>query len=149
MGNYKDSEGKAFSQSSQESQSTEWKWSWQDEYLKWLCGYANTDGGSIYIGVNDDGYIVGAKDSKRLLEGLPNKINDKLGVLASVKVFTGRQGDNIRYGNAVPQNISSKLVNQYACGLISLDRMEETDRRYKTLAIMEKENPICIAHDGE
>ncbi|MCD8397261.1 MAG: putative DNA binding domain-containing protein [Lachnospiraceae bacterium] len=148
MDNYKDSEGKAFSQSSQESQSTEWKWSWQDEYLKWLCGYANTDGGSIYIGVNDDGYIVGAKDSTRLLEGLPNKINDKLGVLASVKVFTGRQGDNIRYGNAVPQNISSKLINQYACGLISLDRMEETDRRYKTLAIMEKENPIYIAHDG-
>lgn len=148
MNNYKDSEWKAFSQSSQESQSTEWKWSWQDEYLKWLCGYANTDGGSIYIGVNDDGYIVGAKDSKRLLEGLPNKINDKLGVLASVKVFTGRQGDNIRYGNTVPQNISSKLINQYACGLINLDQMEETDRRYRTLAILEKENPLCIAHDG-
>lgn len=147
MNNYKDSEGKAFSQSSQEPQSIEWKWSWQDEYLKWLCGYANTDGGSIYIGVNDDGYIVGVKDSKHLLEGLPNKINDKLGVLASVKVFTGRQGDNIRYGNTVPQNISSKLINQYACGLISLDRMEETDRRYRTLAILEKENPLCIAHD--
>ena len=44
---------------SQESQQTEWKWSWQDEYLKWICGYANTEGGTLFIGVNDDGYVVG------------------------------------------------------------------------------------------
>ena len=59
---------------SQESQQTEWKWSWQDEYLKWLCGYANTEGGTLYIGVNDDGYVVGIEDSKRMLESIPNKI---------------------------------------------------------------------------
>ena len=66
----------------QESQQIEWKWSWQDEFLKWLCGYANADGGTLYIGVNDDGYVVGVEDSKRMLEGLPNKINDKLGIVA-------------------------------------------------------------------
>lgn len=27
-----------------ESQSIEWKESWQDEYLKWICGYANAQG---------------------------------------------------------------------------------------------------------
>ena len=29
-----------------ESQHVEWKASWRDEYLKWICGFANTDGGS-------------------------------------------------------------------------------------------------------
>ncbi len=24
-----------------ESQNTEWKESWRDEYLKWICGFAN------------------------------------------------------------------------------------------------------------
>ena len=58
----------------EEKQTIEWKWSWDDEYLKWLCGYANVDGGTLYIGVNDDGYVVGVKDVKALLENLPNKI---------------------------------------------------------------------------
>ena len=89
----------------QESQTVEWKWTWRDEYLKWLCGYANTDGGTLYVGVNDDGYVVGLKDSASLLERLPNKINDKLGILVSMKVYTAQQGTNVRFGNDVPQNI--------------------------------------------
>ena len=36
-----------------ESQNIEYKESWRDEYLKWICGFANASGGSIYIGVND------------------------------------------------------------------------------------------------
>ena len=43
---------------SKESQNTEWKSSWQDEYLKWICGFANAQGGRIYIGKNDLGNIV-------------------------------------------------------------------------------------------
>ena len=27
-----------------ESQSTEWKSKWKDEYLEWICGYANAQG---------------------------------------------------------------------------------------------------------
>ena len=36
-----------------ESQNIEYKESWRDEYLKWICGFANAQGGRIYIGVND------------------------------------------------------------------------------------------------
>lgn len=42
-----------------ESQNTEHKESWRDEYLKWICGFANAQGGRIYIGVNDDRQVVG------------------------------------------------------------------------------------------
>ncbi len=36
-----------------ESQNVEFKESWRDEYLKWVCGFANAHGGHIYIGVAD------------------------------------------------------------------------------------------------
>ena len=38
-----------------ESQNTEWKSKWKDEYLEWICGYANAQGGKIYIGCDDEG----------------------------------------------------------------------------------------------
>jgi ATP-dependent DNA helicase RecG len=27
-----------------ESQQVEWKSTWRDEYLKWICGFANAEG---------------------------------------------------------------------------------------------------------
>ena len=59
-----------------ESQNTEWKESWRDEYLKWICGFANAQGGRIYIGTNDDGTVIGVLDSKKLLEDIPNKVRE-------------------------------------------------------------------------
>ncbi|WP_246601668.1 AlbA family DNA-binding domain-containing protein [Hymenobacter profundi] len=55
-----------------ESQNTEWKESWRDEYIKWLCGFANAQGGTLLIGVNDEGQVVGIKNSRQLLEEIPN-----------------------------------------------------------------------------
>ena len=67
-----------------ESQNIEWKESWRDEYLKWICGFANAGGGCIYIGVDDEGKVVGVQNGKRLLEEIPNKIQTNLGFLADV-----------------------------------------------------------------
>jgi hypothetical protein len=35
----------------------EWKESWRDDYLRWLCGFANADGGMLVIGRNDKGEL--------------------------------------------------------------------------------------------
>ena len=71
-----------------EHQEIEWKESWRDEYLKWLCGYANAHGGTLIIGKDDDGKVVGVQDSRRLLEDLPNKITNALGIIADVNLRT-------------------------------------------------------------
>lgn len=71
-----------------ESQNIEWKESWRDEYLKWICGFANAGGGCIYIGVDDEGKVVGAQNGKRLLEEIPNKIQTNLGFLADVNLLS-------------------------------------------------------------
>jgi len=67
-----------------ESQTTEFKTSWRDEYLKHLCAFANTQGGSLFIGVGDDGSVVGAKECKKLLEDIPNKAINYLGIIVDV-----------------------------------------------------------------
>lgn len=71
-----------------ESQNIEWKESWRDEYLKWICGFANAQGGKIYIGTNDDGTVIGAQDSKKLMEEIPNKVRDVLGIIVDVNLLT-------------------------------------------------------------
>lgn len=71
-----------------ESQLLEWKESWRDEYLKWICGFANAEGGMLVIGRDDQGMAVGAKDAKKLLEVLPNKVRDVLGIMVDVRLRT-------------------------------------------------------------
>lgn len=71
-----------------ESQNVEYKESWRDEYLKWICGFANAQGGRIYIGVTDDKKVVGLSDAKRLMEDIPNKIVNYLGVVEDVNLLT-------------------------------------------------------------
>ena len=71
-----------------ESQNIEWKESWRDDYLKWICGFANAQGGEIYIGVDDTGKVVGVQNGKRLLEEIPNKIQTNLGFLADVNLLS-------------------------------------------------------------
>lgn len=71
----------------QENQNIEWKESWRDEYLKWICGFANAEGGVIYIGKNDKGAISGVQNARKLLEDIPNKVKDILGIIVDVNLL--------------------------------------------------------------
>jgi len=71
--------------SKQENQDIEFKESWRDEYIKWICGFANAKGGKIYIGVDDSSHVVGIDNAKKLLEDIPNKVRDLLGVIVDLK----------------------------------------------------------------
>ena len=69
-----------------ENQTVEFKETWRDEYLKWICGFANAQGGKIYLGINDSGKVIGLDNSKKLLEDIPNKIRDTMGIIAEVNL---------------------------------------------------------------
>jgi ATP-dependent DNA helicase RecG len=69
-----------------EQQNIEFKESWRDEHLKAICGFANTKGGQLRIGIDDAGSPKGVKEARKLLEDLPNKIKDMLGVIPSVEI---------------------------------------------------------------
>ena len=69
-----------------EHQNMEWKESWRDEYLKWICAFANAEGGLLVIGKNDAGKTVGVPNARKLLNDLPNKIRDVLGLIVPVNL---------------------------------------------------------------
>jgi len=70
-----------------ESQNVEYKSTWHDDYLDWICGFANAQGGKIYIGKDDSGKVIGVADYKNLMEKIPNKIKNQLGITAEVNLL--------------------------------------------------------------
>jgi len=70
-----------------ENQNIEYKSAWHDDYLQWICGFANAQGGKIYIGKNDVANVVGVDDFKSLMEKLPNKIKNLMGITAEVNLL--------------------------------------------------------------
>src|SRR5665647_1039618 len=69
-----------------EQQNIEYKQSWHDEYLKWVCGFANAIGGVIYIGKDDRGIVVHLIDYVKLMEDIPNKIRNAMGIICDVQL---------------------------------------------------------------
>ncbi|MCK5538117.1 MAG: putative DNA binding domain-containing protein [Bacteroidales bacterium] len=78
-----------------EQQNIEWKQSWRDEYLKWICGFANAKGGKLFIGKDDNGKIVGVENSKRLMDDIPNKIQNHLGIICDVNLYSENENQYI------------------------------------------------------
>lgn len=70
-----------------ENQDVEFKSTWRDEYLKWICAFANTKGGALYIGVDDAGNVCGITDSHKLSEDIPNKIKNTMGLICDIKLL--------------------------------------------------------------
>ena len=96
----------------QESQNIEWKEIWKDEYIKWICGFANANGGKIFIGKNDKGEIIGLKNSKKLLEDIPNKVRDVLGIIIEVNLFNTEKGNYLEI-IIEPQPFAVNYKGQY------------------------------------
>lgn len=100
-----------------ESQHMEWKESWRDEYLKWISGFANAQGGVLIIGKNDRGDAVGAEDAEHLLESIPNKVRDILGMMVEVNLVMENHHALIEIVvEAYPYPISYKGQYHYRSG---------------------------------
>ncbi len=69
-----------------EQQNIEYKQSWHEDYLKWVCGFANAQGGIIFIGKDDNGKAVGVDDYKKLMEDIPNKVRNAMGISVEVNL---------------------------------------------------------------
>jgi len=79
-----------------ETQNMEFKPSWRDEHLKVISAFANGDGGDLIVGTDDDGKPLGVTNSKRLLEDIPNKVRNKLGIIPSVNIVESKRKEIIK-----------------------------------------------------
>jgi ATP-dependent DNA helicase RecG len=69
-----------------EHQNIEFKQNWHDDYLKWVCGFANAQGGVIFIGKDDNGNVVNVADYKKLMDEIPNKVKNSMGIMVEVNL---------------------------------------------------------------
>lgn len=95
-----------------ECQSVEYKRSWQDEYLKWICGFANAQGAVMYFGVDDDLEVYGLKNTKKLMEDIPNKIVNSMGLVVDVNLY---EQDGLEYIEVTiaPSNVPISYKGKY------------------------------------
>lgn len=99
-----------------ENHNTEYKRIWKDEYLKWVCGFANAQGGKIYIGIDDDMSDVGVTHLHQLLEDIPNKIVTMLGIVPSISHIE-RDGKDIIEIDIEQSNIPISFIKELSiCG---------------------------------
>lgn len=94
-----------------ESELLELKKEFTDDIIKEIIAFANTNGGRIIIGVDDDGEVVGVNDSKSICEKLSSKIND-----------------NIK--PSIIGLISIKVIEEENKQIISIDVLRGTNRPY-------------------
>ena len=100
-----------------ENQNIEWKSKWNNEYLEWICGFANAQGGKIYIGCDDNGNVVGLQNARKLLEDIPNKIRDAMGIVVGVNLLEKDGKEFIEIDvSPYPIGISCKGVYYYRSG---------------------------------
>ena len=92
-----------------ENQNIEYKESWRDEYLKWVSGFANAQGGRLYIGIDDKGNVCGVENAHRLSEDIPNKIVALLGIVTDVNILN-RVGKNYIEIEVAPSNIPTVIA---------------------------------------
>lgn len=95
-----------------ECQNVEFKRIWKDEYLKWICGFANAQGAVMYFGVADNHEVCGLMDSKKLLEDLPNKVVNYMGLVVDVNLY---EQDGLDYIEVViePSNVAISYKGKY------------------------------------
>jgi len=56
--------------------------------LKVISAFANSDGGKLKIDIDDNGKPIGVKHAKKLLEDIPNKARDIMGIIPDVGIKT-------------------------------------------------------------
>jgi len=96
----------------QETQNIEFKESWRDEYLRIISAFANSQGGKLFLGVKDNGDILGVNNGKKLLEDIPNKSIQFLGLTINVNLVH-RNNFNIVEVIVLPSDVPISYKGKY------------------------------------
>lgn len=109
-----------------ENQNLDFKKIWKDEFLEYVSGFANSQGGTLLIGVEDNGDIVGVTNAKKLMEDIPNKIVTTTGVVPDVSLLEENGKEYIKITIApsnTPITYKGRLYYRSGTTLQQLDGM--------------------------
>jgi ATP-dependent DNA helicase RecG len=67
-----------------EGEEVEFKRQWTDQALEDLAAFANTRGGTLFVGVDDEGQVVGVNDAEGEIQRIANTVVSRLGLAPSI-----------------------------------------------------------------
>ena len=122
-----------------ENQNIEYKQSWRDEYIKWICGFANTNGGKLVIGVGNDGRIKGLSDIaiEDAIERLETAIFDSSAPHIIPKL----------YAQCFGEKRDTLFINLNIPGETVVARAETDAHHSRATSLNDRLNPIALAID--
>ncbi len=113
-----------------ESRILEYKQSISNTFLKTVSAYANYGTGEIKFGIDDNGNVVGIKDTKEACMEIENRINDSISPKPDFALDTnGRNGLitlTVKEGLHKPYFYKSKAYQRNDSATIEVDRLELT-----------------------
>lgn len=95
-----------------ENQNIEYKQSWHADNLKTICAFANSNGGKLYIGKDDNGNTVGINDSRTLMVELPGRIRNDLGITVEINYQSDNNLEYIEI-SVIPYLVAISLRGKY------------------------------------
>jgi len=51
---------------------------------RWICDFANAQGGTLLVSIKDNGEICGVQYVKKLMKDIPSVVRDMIGVLIGI-----------------------------------------------------------------
>ncbi len=95
-----------------EQHNIEYKQSWHADNLKTICAFANSNGGKLFIGKDDNGITTGLADSKTLMVELPGHIRNNLGITAEINLVQENTSEYIEI-IVIPYTVAISLRGKY------------------------------------
>ena len=69
-----------------ETRDVEYKERFTDRVMEAICAFANSGGGTLYIGISDDGEVIGVDLSNEMIKEMTDKIVSKLGIHPEIEI---------------------------------------------------------------
>jgi len=69
-----------------ETKDVEYKERFTDRVMEAICAFANSGGGTLYIGISDNGEVIGVDLSNEMIKEMADKIVSKLGIHPEIEI---------------------------------------------------------------
>lgn len=91
----------------------EYKRGWDEDIIPEIVSFLNSHGGTLFIGIDDSGEIVGVDDPDALLTEITNKIRDCISPIASMLIYSEIVTDPISGKHYITCQVSKGISPPY------------------------------------